>query len=57
MLDGLQVVKANLLSCDAANPYWVAPAYKKTQPDPKLAEEVYEDDDEAQRAAAKKRRQ
>ncbi|KAJ3029526.1 hypothetical protein HDV00_009551 [Rhizophlyctis rosea] len=40
-----------------ANPYWVAPAYKRTQPDPRLAQAVYEDEDEAERAAAKKRRQ
>lgn len=40
-----------------ADPYWVAPAYKKTQPDANLAPTVYEDDEEAARAAAKKRRQ
>jgi len=38
------------------NPYWVDPAYKKTQPDKKLAKAVYEDEDEAVREAKKKRR-
>ncbi|RKO86257.1 WD40-repeat-containing domain protein [Blyttiomyces helicus] len=37
----------------AENPYWVAPAYKKNQPDTKYTERVYEDEDEdAIRAAA-----
>jgi hypothetical protein len=40
-----------------ANPYWVAPAYKKNQPMPVMAANVYEDEDEAQRAAKKKRPQ
>ncbi|TPX72312.1 hypothetical protein SpCBS45565_g00625 [Spizellomyces sp. 'palustris'] len=39
------------------NPYWIAPAYKKNQPKTIYAEQVYEDEDEAARAAAKKRRQ
>ncbi|KAJ3178211.1 hypothetical protein HDU87_003763 [Geranomyces variabilis] len=38
------------------NPYWVAPAYKKTQPQTKFADQVYEDETEAAQAAAKKRR-
>ncbi|RXN18006.1 WD repeat-containing 70 [Labeo rohita] len=32
----------------AENPYWVAPAYKKTQPDPLFAEEEEEEPDEDQ---------
>ncbi|KAI8819599.1 WD40-repeat-containing domain protein [Fimicolochytrium jonesii] len=38
-------------------PFWVAPAYTKNQPKPVHAESVYEDEGEAARAAAKKRRQ
>ncbi|KAI9095137.1 WD40-repeat-containing domain protein [Phlyctochytrium arcticum] len=39
------------------NPYWVAPAYRRNAPTAIYANAVYEDDDEAERAAAKKRRQ
>ena len=41
----------------AANPLWVAPAYKKTQPNPNLADSVFEDDLEEKANALKKRRQ
>ncbi|KAJ1565449.1 hypothetical protein HK096_002725, partial [Nowakowskiella sp. JEL0078] len=35
------------------DPYWVNPAYKKTQPKPVYAEHVHEDEDEAKRDAKK----
>ncbi|KAJ3300103.1 hypothetical protein HK104_004572 [Borealophlyctis nickersoniae] len=39
----------------AADPYWVAPAYKKNQPKPVLAESVFEDEEEALRSEKKRR--
>ena len=41
----------------AENPYWVAPAYKKTQPVPVFNSSVYDNDEEAKREARKRRRQ
>ncbi|KAJ3201440.1 hypothetical protein HDU82_008104 [Entophlyctis luteolus] len=37
------------------NPFWIAPAYQTTQPKPIMAEKVYEDADEEDRANKKKR--
>ncbi|KAJ3017005.1 UNVERIFIED_CONTAM: hypothetical protein HDU68_011900 [Siphonaria sp. JEL0065] len=39
----------------AASPFWIAPAYKSTQPKAVMAEKVYEDEDEEDRASKKKR--
>ncbi|KAI8998158.1 transcription factor [Gaertneriomyces semiglobifer] len=39
------------------NPYWVAPAYKKNQPQAVYADTVFEDESEEAQSAAKKRRQ
>jgi WD40 repeat protein len=39
------------------NPYWVAPAYKKTQPNPVYSSSVYANEEEAKREAKKRRRQ
>jgi hypothetical protein len=39
------------------DPYWVAPAYKESQPKPQLAEGVYLNEEEAKREAKKRRRQ
>ncbi|KAJ3308068.1 WD repeat-containing protein 70 [Boothiomyces sp. JEL0838] len=39
------------------DPYWIAPAYKKTQDKPVLAEKVYEDEAEYVRDQKKRRRQ
>lgn len=41
----------------AKNPYWVAPAYKKTQPVPVFTSSVYANEEEAKRDAKKRRRQ
>ena len=41
----------------AKNPYWVAPAYKKTQPVPVFTSSVYVTEEEAKRDAKKRRRQ
>ncbi|KAL7846532.1 hypothetical protein SRHO_G00215120 [Serrasalmus rhombeus] len=40
----------------AENPYWVAPAYKQTQPDPVFAEEESEEDDDDKEPEWKKRK-
>ncbi|XP_046717362.1 WD repeat-containing protein 70 isoform X1 [Silurus meridionalis] len=40
----------------AENPYWVAPAYKKTQPNPLFAEEESEDEDANKEPEWKKRK-
>ncbi|KAI8809237.1 WD40-repeat-containing domain protein [Cladochytrium replicatum] len=40
-----------------SDPYWVNPAYKKTQPKPVYAEAVFEDEDEEKRESLKKRKQ
>ncbi|KAM9306803.1 WD repeat-containing protein 70 [Pholidichthys leucotaenia] len=40
----------------AENPYWVAPAYKQTQPEPVFAEESEEDEDEDKEPEWKKRK-
>ncbi|KAJ3285866.1 hypothetical protein HDU79_006976 [Rhizoclosmatium sp. JEL0117] len=39
----------------SANPFWIAPAYQATQPKAVMAEKVYEDEDEEDRANKKKR--
>ncbi|KAI9352068.1 WD40-repeat-containing domain protein [Obelidium mucronatum] len=39
----------------SANPFWIAPAYKTTQPKAVMAEKVYEDEDEEDRANKKSR--
>ncbi|KAL2912764.1 hypothetical protein HK105_207756 [Polyrhizophydium stewartii] len=41
----------------AADPYWIAPAYKDNQPVPVLSESVYQDEFEQELAERKKRRQ
>lgn len=41
----------------ANNPYWVAPAYKSTQPVPVFTSSVYANEEEAKREAKKRRRQ
>ncbi|KAJ3400922.1 WD repeat-containing protein 70 [Chytridiales sp. JEL 0842] len=38
-----------------SKPFWIAPAYKQNQPKPVLAPQVFEDEDEAERAAKKQR--
>ena len=39
------------------DPYWIAPAYKKNQPENILAKRVYENEEEERQAALKRRRQ
>ncbi|KAI8616061.1 WD40-repeat-containing domain protein [Chytriomyces sp. MP71] len=39
----------------ASDPFWIAPAYKATQPMAVMAEKVFEDEDEEDRASKKKR--
>ena len=39
------------------DPYWVAPAYKESQPKPQFADSVYLNEEEAKREAKKRRRQ
>ncbi|KAJ3244042.1 hypothetical protein HDU78_011522 [Chytriomyces hyalinus] len=39
----------------ASDPFWIAPAYQKTQPKTVMADSVYEDENEEDRASKKKR--
>ncbi|TPX63450.1 hypothetical protein CcCBS67573_g08681 [Chytriomyces confervae] len=48
--------EAILKHADAASsdPFWIAPAYQKTQPKTVMADNVYEDENEEDRASKKK---